>query len=1463
MASINDIKIRITVLADEAKAKLKEAENALKNLGSGDNKAKKQLDEMDKSATGLSGVMQKTSSDIKSMIGSLFAIGAATAFIKKLVDTVEEIQNLRMRLSGLTKDSQDYANTEAYLTELAHRHHKSVQDLAQGYSRLLVMEQSGVITRQQSIQLLEGFSNAQSKMGATAVQVQQSLYGLSQMLGQGTVQAAEFNQTIEPMGDLGNRIAKSLGYDTTSALKKAIGDQKITSEMMGVAMVEALQGYEGAAARSAGTISASYADVASAYTEMAAELEKPIATGVLSVTDVGKSAYGWIKDNGDAVINLLTAIAAVIAGKTVAALTAKTQAGILAIQVEQAHGAALIENAQREEAARLSKVRLAEAKVQNRNATVQLITAELAASTTAAEYNANVIRLTAAIKSQAAANQFLAGQNLKLAESQAAVTVASNASGVMMTRLGAAFKSAFAFVGGWVGIAVMALWGLYEVLNKVTGAEEDAERKAKAFNQSLEEMHKQVAKLDDKSVEIDFSKTLADLDAVNAKIKEIESFSWSKLGDVIADPDYANKLAEQRANLQQQKELLEKRKEALVEKKNDLTTNFDTSNLSTEQLNAELKTTQAEFDELSKKVTPLQEQWKQGLIGKEAFADDEVRLNALTAKLSAIQGKLKGDAKPKATDTSAIEAQSKAEEKALVSEYRLKEQNLQNAKELAIAEAGKDKAKRLEIEKDFNEKSLQLTLQRLDAEKAAKIKANESSDKKNKDIDLKTQLADLENQRLAALNEADTKRKTLGIEQRDYSKELASRQLDAQFELEQSRIDTALERNKAETKQAIEELKQAKQQGGLAGSGKFDAEIRAASKRHGFDYDAVQAQFEKSAQAHGIPADLLRAQVKQESSFNPRVGSSAGAYGFSQFLAGTAKHYGLTDRSDPIASIEAQAKMMSEKVRQYNGRLDLALAAYNGGDGGADYLARNPHYMQKPDYNAPTHLWKHQTGDYVKKIMGSYGGDSKATGETQLIQQTQASTQHFYEEKIKAESKGIEASINAVKQKLALAEKEYTAKKATATPEDLPKLETDYLAKTGELKQQLEQLNAELLSTQRQSNEDLKNELNAAKAEQIEIEEKAAFDRVQLAEAEAQRQLELGNINQQQFLEKQKEFEEQRYQIALKGVTDRRGLLDEGDGLGKAKSLAKETELAQTYAEKLKDINHKSALDSKQSFTSAFAPIKSAFSSTVSGIIQGTTTLKQGFKNMAQSIVLSFANAMTNMAIDAAAQWAWELMGFGAKETAKTTIKAGSETAQAASVVASQASQTASTIAGETARSAVVKTSTLSTIGAKAAQAGAGAFSWVMSEVPFPLNAILAPVAAMAAFTGTMMFGGMFSSAGGEWNVAHDRLNLVHKNETILPAHIAGPMREYFNNKPSYGLPQSALSFGQVNTPLNNTAASVLATQQALIQTQLQQQKRQSSGTVVLNGQGGDWIHKNQLAATMKQMNRNFKTVQS
>jgi hypothetical protein len=86
----------------------------------------------------------------------------------------------------------------------------------------------------------------------------------------------------------------------------------------------------------------------------------------------------------------------------------------------------------------------------------------------------------------------------------------------------------------------------------------------------------------------------------------------------------------------------------------------------------------------------------------------------------------------------------------------------------------------------------------------------------------------------------------------------------------------------------------------------------------------------RAAQRWNVGAALLAAQIMQESGFNPFARSGAGAQGIAQFMPGTARAYGLSNPYDGEASIDAQAHLMHDLLRQF-GSVPLALAAYNAG----------------------------------------------------------------------------------------------------------------------------------------------------------------------------------------------------------------------------------------------------------------------------------------------------------------------------------------------------------------------------------------------------------------------------------------------------------------------------------------------------------------------------------------------------
>jgi soluble lytic murein transglycosylase-like protein len=107
----------------------------------------------------------------------------------------------------------------------------------------------------------------------------------------------------------------------------------------------------------------------------------------------------------------------------------------------------------------------------------------------------------------------------------------------------------------------------------------------------------------------------------------------------------------------------------------------------------------------------------------------------------------------------------------------------------------------------------------------------------------------------------------------------------------------------------------------------------------------------RSASRWNVSPGLLAAQLMAESGFNPRAISPAGARGIAQFMPSTAHSYGLRDPFDPVASIDAEAHLMSDLLRRFRS-IPLALAAYNAGPGAVAACSCVPPYPETRAYVA-------------------------------------------------------------------------------------------------------------------------------------------------------------------------------------------------------------------------------------------------------------------------------------------------------------------------------------------------------------------------------------------------------------------------------------------------------------------------------------------------------------------------------
>jgi hypothetical protein len=87
---------------------------------------------------------------------------------------------------------------------------------------------------------------------------------------------------------------------------------------------------------------------------------------------------------------------------------------------------------------------------------------------------------------------------------------------------------------------------------------------------------------------------------------------------------------------------------------------------------------------------------------------------------------------------------------------------------------------------------------------------------------------------------------------------------------------------------------------------------------------------DRVAVENGLPMPFFTRLIWQESRFNPRAQSWAGAQGIAQFMPGTAASRGLLDPFEPATALRESAAYLRE-LRNTFGNLGLAAAAYNAG----------------------------------------------------------------------------------------------------------------------------------------------------------------------------------------------------------------------------------------------------------------------------------------------------------------------------------------------------------------------------------------------------------------------------------------------------------------------------------------------------------------------------------------------------
>lgn len=212
----------------------------------------------------------RTASMLAPALGGAFVISSA-------YEATIAYEKVELRLRTLTQSTEDYAKVQQYLSKTAKGYSADILTLSDNYAKLLSLQESGIINRSQVNAITEGILDASAALGVGQSQIDNVLYGLAQALGQGTVQAQELNQVIEPMPGLLNSLAEAANT-TAGGFRQMVKKGEVTSEIFGKYLITALNKYEGSAAKLDNTVTGKLTQLRNEWME----LSRTIGDGILS-----------------------------------------------------------------------------------------------------------------------------------------------------------------------------------------------------------------------------------------------------------------------------------------------------------------------------------------------------------------------------------------------------------------------------------------------------------------------------------------------------------------------------------------------------------------------------------------------------------------------------------------------------------------------------------------------------------------------------------------------------------------------------------------------------------------------------------------------------------------------------------------------------------------------------------------------------------------------------------------------------------------------------------------------------------------------------------------------------------------------------------------------------------------------------------------------------------------------------
>jgi membrane-bound lytic murein transglycosylase D len=142
------------------------------------------------------------------------------------------------------------------------------------------------------------------------------------------------------------------------------------------------------------------------------------------------------------------------------------------------------------------------------------------------------------------------------------------------------------------------------------------------------------------------------------------------------------------------------------------------------------------------------------------------------------------------------------------------------------------------------------------------------------------------------------------------------------------------------------------------------------------NYQYLRSRMWPEYEKAGLPEALLFGMLAQESGGKVHAVSRSGASGPLQFMSATGARFGLgvidgfDQRFDPALSAKANAAYINEQLGELNDNLELAIGAYNGGEGAMQRLAA--HAPQESFWSPKIYFaLSQETREYVPMVLAA------------------------------------------------------------------------------------------------------------------------------------------------------------------------------------------------------------------------------------------------------------------------------------------------------------------------------------------------------------------------------------------------------------------------------------------------------------------------------------------------------------